>query len=248
MSHNSKAVSLEVESVPTRQSMATPQPIYKVEARPVSPTPWANHTTLGICVYAVANTMIALHLMQVRGIQHSNVLVGVLWFVGGFGSWLVCVLELLKGNTFAYTVFGSFAGYYFAYAATLTPAFQIAAGYSSTEEYNNSLGVFFAVWATLFFFYFFVSFKTNVVFVWIFANVDATVWCLAAAYFQAGSGHAASALRLNKAAGGLLLAASMGGWYMLLQELMEGVGFTYSLPLGSLASKPKAVTDHEHLE
>lgn len=83
--------------------------------------------------------------MQVRGLQHTNVLSGILWFTGGVASWVSCIFELLMGNTFAYCVFGSFGGYYFAYAATLTPAFAIAAGYSDAAEYANSIGVFFCV-------------------------------------------------------------------------------------------------------
>lgn len=95
--------------------------------------------------------MIALFLMQVRGIEHGNLLVGVLWSTGGIASRLTAVLELFLGNTFAWCVFGSFAGYYFAFAAVLTPSFGIAAGYQDAADLNNALGVFFCVWACLFF-------------------------------------------------------------------------------------------------
>lgn len=142
--------------------------------------------------------MIALHLMQVRGIQHTNVLSGILWFTGGVASWVSCIFELLMGNTFAYCVFGSFGGYYFAYAATLTPAFAIAAGYSDAAEYANSMGVFFCVWASLFLVFLVVSLRTNLIFVWIFLTVDATAWCLAASNFQAAAGDVNASVRLAK--------------------------------------------------
>ncbi|KAF5239231.1 hypothetical protein FANTH_10033 [Fusarium anthophilum] len=203
--------------------------------------PMGNPSSLGISVFAVANTLIALHLMQVRGIQHSNLLVGILWFTGGVASWVACIFELLLGNTFAYCVFGSFGGYYFAYAATLTPAFQIAEGYSNTREYSESLGVFFCVWASLFFLFLIASLKTNLVFVWIFITVDATAWCLAGSNFAAGAGNAALALRLAKAGGGLLFACASAGWYLLLVQLMEGVGYKLKLPVGILSSKTRKV-------
>jgi succinate-acetate transporter protein len=149
-------------------------------------------------VFAVANTMIALFLMQVRGIEHSNVLVGVLWFTGGIASWLTAILELFLGNTFAWCVFGSFAGYYFAFASVLTPSFGIAAAYTDPAELNNGLGVFFCVWASLFLIFLGASVRTNLIFVWIFTLVDATAWLLAASYFQAAAGNTAAAIRLQK--------------------------------------------------
>ncbi len=142
--------------------------------------------------------MIALFLMQVRGIEHSNVLVGVLWFTGGIASWLTAILELFLGNTFAWCVFGSFAGYYFAFASVLTPSFGIAAAYTDPAELNNGLGVFFCVWASLFLIFLGASVRTNLIFVWIFTLVDATAWLLAASYFQAAAGNTAAAIRLQK--------------------------------------------------
>ena len=151
----------------------------------------------GISVFAVTNTMIALFLMQVRGIKHVDVLCGMLWFTGGIASWITAIFELLLGNTFAWTVFGSFGGYYFAFASTLTPSFQIGQGYPP-EQLNQQLGVFFCCWATLFFIFLLASLRTNAIFVWIFTTVDTTAWLLAASYFQAAAGNSGSAVRLAK--------------------------------------------------
>ena len=142
--------------------------------------------------------MIGIFLMQLRGIQHTNVLVGVFWFTGGVASWITCIFELLLGNTFAYCVFGSFSGYYMAFGCVLTPSFGISTAYTDPAELNNALGVFFCVWATLFTVFLFASLRTNLIFVWIFTLVTCTAWLLAASYFQAAEGHASSALRLQK--------------------------------------------------
>ncbi|KAL7767211.1 hypothetical protein ACKLNR_001512 [Fusarium oxysporum f. sp. zingiberi] len=205
-------------------------------------TPWGNPSSLGIAVFAVANTLIALHLMQVHGVKHNNVLVGILWFTGGVASWVSCIFELLLGNTFAYCVFGSFGGYYFAYATILTPSFQVQQGYESAEEFSNSIGVFFCVWASLFFIFLIASLRTNIIFVWIFVTVDATAWCLAGFNFAAGAGETDLALRLAKAGGALLFACASAGWYLLLVQLLEGVGYQRSLPVGILV-KPRKVYD-----
>lgn len=142
--------------------------------------------------------MIGCFLMQLRGIQHTNVLVGIFWFTGDVASWIPCIFELLLGNTFAYCVFGSFSGYYMAFVAILTPSFGVAAGYSDPAELNNALGIFFCIWATLFTIFLFASLRTNLIFVWIFTLVVATAWLLAASYFTAAAGNASGALRLQK--------------------------------------------------
>jgi succinate-acetate transporter protein len=201
-----------------------------------------NPSSLGISVFAVTNTMIALYLMQVRGIQHTNLLVGMLWFTGGVASWLTCIFEVLLGNTFAYCVFGSLGGYYFAFACTLTPSFQIASGYSDAAEYSNALGVFFCVWASLFFIFLLASMKTNLIFVWIFTMVDITAWLLAGAYFRSAAGNAVTAAALQKAGGAFLFACSMGSWYLLIIQLTEAVEFGFKFPIGAL-SKPKDLAE-----
>lgn len=114
-------------------------------------------------------TLTAL-LLQVRGVVNTNIEVGILWFMGGISSWVTCVFELIMGNTFAYCVFGSFGGYYFAFACTLTPTFSIAAGYSQPEELSRATGLFFCIWGVLWFIFLLASLRTNAIFVLIFSR------------------------------------------------------------------------------
>lgn len=117
----------------------------------------------------MCNTLTAL-LLQVRGVVNTNIEVGILWFMGGISSWVTCVFELTMGNTFAYCVFGSFGGYYFAFACTLTPTFSIAAGYSQPEELSRATGLFFCIWGVLWFIFLLASLRTNAIFVLIFSR------------------------------------------------------------------------------
>lgn len=175
--------------------------------------------------------------------------------MGGISSWITCIFELILGNTFAYCVFGSFGGYYFAFACTLTPSFSIAAGYSSPDELSKAIGVFFCVWGVLWFIFLLASLRTNAIFVWIFTTVDITALLLAATYFQSAEHHVESALRLQKVrkgmvmltrhvaddikqvAGGFLLAACMGGWYLLLIQLTGNRGLTARFPIWALGGE-----------
>ena len=47
----------------------------------------------GLAVFAVTNTMLSFLLLQTRGIRDKAMIVGMLWFTGGLGSWLTAVLE-----------------------------------------------------------------------------------------------------------------------------------------------------------
>jgi uncharacterized protein len=141
--------------------------------------------------------MIALFLMQVRGIQHTDVQLGMLWFTGGVASWLTAIFELLCGNTFAWTVFGSFGGYYFSYASILTPTFRIGADYPK-EQLEQQLGVFYCCWATLFLVFLAMSVRTNLLYVFVFTTVDVTTWLLAFKSFQAAAGNTEIAMKLTR--------------------------------------------------
>ncbi|GAA5950266.1 hypothetical protein JCM21900_001094 [Sporobolomyces salmonicolor] len=53
---------------------------------------------------------------------------------------------MTKGETFSSTVFGVFGGFYFSYAAILTPAFGVAAAFANDAAgLNNALAIFLFV-------------------------------------------------------------------------------------------------------
>ena len=51
--------------------------------------------------------------------------------------------ELVRGNTYAYTVLSAFGFFYGGFGAIITPLFGVTASYGlDTTEYNNALGFF----------------------------------------------------------------------------------------------------------
>ncbi|PWN47344.1 hypothetical protein IE53DRAFT_254762 [Violaceomyces palustris] len=193
-----------------------------------------NMTALGIAVFAVSNTMIAMILMQFRGVTHTNIYVGQLWFSGGLGSFITAIFELLIGNTFAYTVFGAFTGYYFSIAAVFTPAFGIQAAYPTNEEFFNALSIFYYAYDILFLVFLIASLRTNVVFIWILFFVVLTGALLGASFSKVGEGQLEVAVQLQKASGAMLFIASMAGWYLLAVQLFAANEFNIKLPVGDL--------------
>jgi succinate-acetate transporter protein len=55
----------------------------------------ANQTFSGIAVFAVTNTMLVFFLLQTRGVHEDVMIVGMLWFAGGLGSWVTAILEYM---------------------------------------------------------------------------------------------------------------------------------------------------------
>ena len=51
--------------------------------------------------------------------------------------------EIVRGNTYAYTVLSAFGLFYGGFGAIITPLFGVEASYAgNTAEYNNALGFF----------------------------------------------------------------------------------------------------------
>jgi succinate-acetate transporter protein len=56
---------------------------------------YRHQTYSGIAVFAVTNTMLAFVLLETKGIHEDVIIVGMLWFVGGLGSWVTAILEYM---------------------------------------------------------------------------------------------------------------------------------------------------------
>lgn len=69
---------------------------------------WLWQTGLAIGAFATTLTTLSLSLMQVRGVTTTNVYIGNFFFVAGIGMLISAQWEIVKGNSFAYTVLSAF--------------------------------------------------------------------------------------------------------------------------------------------
>jgi succinate-acetate transporter protein len=161
--------------------------------------------------------------MNVRGIKELTFLAPVMsvilsystpftyssrLFTGGLTNLLVCIFELLVGNTFAYVIFGTLGGYFLSLGCILTPPFGIVDAYvkkadkaqalHGAKEMRNALGLFNLCWAIMFFLFMIASIRANVFMVMIFACVCVTCVVSAIGDFQYADGHPAAKERLDK--------------------------------------------------
>ncbi|PVH73186.1 hypothetical protein DL98DRAFT_431769, partial [Cadophora sp. DSE1049] len=191
-------------------------------------------TSSGIAVFAVTNTMLAFLLLETKGIHEDVMVVGMLWFVGGLGSWVTAILEYMNGKAFEFTVFACFGAYYFSYAATMTPSFSVKTGYTTTNEFQNAIALLFLAWFFLFLLFAIAGIKTNLVLLTIFTSVTLTAAFVSASHFMTAMGEDGTALNLQKAAGAFLMLGAMAGWYDLTHMLLKDQKIRWALPLGEL--------------
>ncbi|KAJ5732305.1 hypothetical protein N7493_003786 [Penicillium malachiteum] len=183
-----------------------------------------NPTPLGIGAFVLTATPLSCCLMAWRGAGGAGAAFsGVLILLGGLLLVLSSILEFILGNTFSSVVFGHLGGFCLAFGASMTPAFNAGAPYSSTGT-NNLAGLHSPGFANTF------------VYVVIFLCLILNFSLLAAAYWELGMEDEVLGNRLTKGAGGALFAAAMLGWYLLTAQLLDSVGFPLSLPIGDLSS------------
>ncbi|KAJ6118158.1 hypothetical protein N7471_014035 [Penicillium samsonianum] len=172
--------------------------------------------------------------------------IGPIVFLGGLLLLITSILEFIIGNTFPCVVFGTIGGFWFAFAATMIPAFNAAAPYSSSttdtaaglasEGFMNTYAFLFITMAVLMLIFMICATRINVVYTLIFLNLLLVFLLLSAAYWQLGQGNAAIGDRCVKGAGASLFVASLLGFYLLIVQLFESIGFPCFLPVGDLAA------------
>ncbi|KAF2429192.1 hypothetical protein EJ08DRAFT_698553 [Tothia fuscella] len=196
-----------------------------------------NPTALALAVFAFTNTLMSLFLMRVRGVKELNFLVGTMWFIAGTTNVLCAVFELLIGNTFAWTIFGSLGAYFLSMGALLTPGFGVAAAYAKHPlEFKNAMGLFNCCWAAMFLLFLIVSLRTNIFMVMIFFFVSATCTLEAVSSFKAADKNMELSETLTKVAGVFLFLSSIPNWYLLFLILAASAGWHLKLPHGDLGA------------
>ncbi|KIX07095.1 uncharacterized protein Z518_05072 [Rhinocladiella mackenziei CBS 650.93] len=211
-----------------------------------------NPTPLALCGFLLSLSPLSNILLGWRGSGGSGAAeVGVYYFFGGLLMTIGSVLEFILGNTFPFVVFGSFGAFWLSWAATLTPFYNASIAYdpshptaSSTDPTFASTFAFFHLYmGVLCFLYLVCALRTNICFVLIFLSLVPAFGLLAASYWKLAEGEAAVALKCQHAAGGLVFAVCLLGWYLLGAQLLAAVDFPLNVPVGDLSSFVKGASE-----
>ncbi|OGM46599.1 protein alcS [Aspergillus bombycis] len=251
-----KAAMPSLTTVPTSITLSTEQfeKLYLTPLRhrqPALTKTFGNPTPLALGGFVVTTTPLSCCLMAWRGAGGNGIaFTGPIIFLGGMLLVITSILEFLLGNTFPCVVFGTIGGFWFAFGATQTSAFNAAAPYSTSTTNTieasiapnssihtilNSPAFLFIAMAVLVTIYMIYATRTNAVYVLIFAALILVFVCLAAAYWRLADGDTVVGNRLIVGAGAALFVASLLGFYLLVVQLFEALGFPVNLPVGDLS-------------
>ena len=113
----------------------TPFPKYNINPAP-----------LGLFAFGVGCLLMGLFNARVMGITIPNLTVSIACFYGGISLAISGILEFFTGNTFAFTLLISYAGFWFSYAAIFMPLMGIAIAYEGTDQFENAVGLYLIGW------------------------------------------------------------------------------------------------------
>ncbi|KAF8161950.1 GPR1/FUN34/yaaH family-domain-containing protein [Mycena galopus ATCC 62051] len=205
-----------------------------------NPKQFGNPTAFAIISYLLALTPTACILMRWDGTAPTSLtgIIGGLYFVGGLGMTIGGLLEWVIGNTFSFVVFSTFGGFWLSLAVLFDPSKGIAAAFpggANSPEFNHGVQFYFTFWSVLCILYFVASVRTNIVFMYMFANLIFAFAFLASAYRQAGLGNPTMSLTMLKTAGAFGIANVAGGWYLAVVLIFAAVEMPFDLPVGDLS-------------
>ncbi|PKX90437.1 transcriptional activator of ethanol catabolism AlcS [Aspergillus novofumigatus IBT 16806] len=205
-----------------------------------------NPTPLALGGFVITTTPLSCCLMGWRGATGAGIaFTGPTIFLGGGLLVLTSILEFTLGNTFPCVVFGTIGAFWFAFGCTMTPAFNAAGPYStsatdtvaglSSPDFLNTYAFLFIWMGVLMLIFLICATRTNAVYVAIFMTLTLVFAFLSGAYWRLAVADAFVGNRLIVAAGASLFVASMLGFYLLVAQLFDSVGFPVRLPVGDLS-------------
>lgn len=200
----------------------------KVYERPSSrPTKIANPGSLGLFSFASTTFILSLYNVNARHITTPNVVLGMAVFCGGLAQLLAGMWEFPRGNVFGATAFTSYGAFWMSFAVILIPGFGVGAAYSSTEEFEQAVGIYLITWFVLTVMLLIGALRRNLSFI-------ALLFFLAITFLLLAIGAWTGKTAINKAGGGFGILTAWIAYYCGLSELLVKGESWFTLPLGTI--------------
>ncbi|KAJ5974204.1 hypothetical protein N7481_011414 [Penicillium waksmanii] len=191
----------------------------------------ANPSPLGFGCFATTLMTLSLSLMGFRGVSNQSVFIGNLCFLAGLGLLISAQWEMVKGNTFSYTVLAAFGFYYGGYGVMLMPSLGIVESYGGkTSEYYSAFAFYQLIWCFLNFFFLLASLPTNVPNIIVYAALELCYILNCSANFILADGRMALGESLMTTAGAFGAVSASSGFYLLGHGLCQDT-FPFEIPL-----------------
>lgn len=194
----------------------------------------ADGTGWAVTAFSTTSFMLGLYNAGLVDPKGLAVVLPVAFFFGGLMQILVAILEILSGNPFGATVFGSYGPFWVILGAIdVWFARDIPA-----SAMGSAMAVFLAMWAVISFYFTIASLRTNRVLTVILALIT-----IALILLSLGSG--LPSVLMTRIGGWVTLVFATLGWYYAFAHLLQ---FTYGrdvLPLWAVLRTTDG-TDREH--
>ncbi|KAL2783997.1 GPR1/FUN34/yaaH family-domain-containing protein [Aspergillus keveii] len=214
--------------------------IEAVQGQKLSKHHLANPGPLGFGAFATTLMTLSLSMMGLRAVSNQTVFIANLCFLAGLGLLISAQWEMVKGNTFNYTVLAAFGFYYGGYGVLLMPPLAVVDSYGGrTTEYYNAFGL--KVWSILNFFFFVASLPTNMINVIIYSALELSYIFNCMGNFFMANTDVTTGTTLVKVAGAFGFTSSLAGFYMLCHDLCQQT-LPFNIPLfetSRLFSRPR---------
>ncbi|KAL3476558.1 GPR1/FUN34/yaaH family-domain-containing protein [Aspergillus californicus] len=196
----------------------------------------ANPNPLGFGAFATTLMTLSLSNLGFRGVSNQTLFIADLCLLAGFGLLISAQWEMVRGNTFGYTVLAAFGLYYAGYGVLLMPSMGITNAYGGqSTEYYNAFGFYLLVWSILNFFFFIASLPTNLPNIIIYSALELSYIFNCASHFTTADGNTATGTALTKVSGAFGFVSALAGFYMLSYELCRDA-LPFTMPLFETSS------------
>ncbi|KAI5475824.1 membrane protein [Pseudohyphozyma bogoriensis] len=201
----------------------TSQPVLPVYHRKL-----ANPAPLGLISFASTTLLLLFVNTATRGVTNPQITIGMLLAVGGLCQLLAGQWEGAVGNTFGFTVFSSFGGFWISYGIILWPSSNALDSYSSEVELNYALGLWLSVWFIVTFIFLMASLKSTIGLVALLFFLDLTFLLLAI-------GSITQQKSVTQAGGGFGILTAFVAFYDAAAGLITPDNSYFVLPIGELS-------------
>ncbi|KAJ5987285.1 hypothetical protein N7451_011650 [Penicillium sp. IBT 35674x] len=186
---------------------------------------------LGFGAFATTLMTLSLSMMGFRGVSNQTVFIGNLCFLAGIGLLISAQWEMVKGNTFAYTVLAAFGFYYGGYGVMLMPSLGVVQAYGGeTAEYHNAFACYQLIWCVLNFFFLLAALPTNIPNIVVYAALELCYIFNCTGHFLRADSRSELADDFTKLAGAFGFVSALAGFYLLAHGLCQDA-IPFQIPL-----------------
>lgn len=179
-------------------------------------TTLGNPAPLGLLAFGMTTAMLMYVEMGWAEVEFEAWVYGVAMFFGGVCQLVVAILELFRGSSFSFAVFGSYGAFWLGWAVSYAEMHRVdseLSNYSSSSMSNGKTAMFIQ-WGVLSLCFFVITLRKNVCLVVTFALLCSTFFLLAAANSTLNE-------HVKMAAGYVGFFTAISAWYTGFAELVN---------------------------